>query len=756
MRATWLILFLTVLSVQSLKSQITTVDITPEDAVEALLGDNVSFSNVTYIGDPLQMGFMDGGDGTIFSVDAGVVLCTDGARDITEAPATLTSDVDGDADLLTIANSVPPLIGESFSVSGANDLCILEFDFVPAGDEINFNYVFGSDEYEVWVNSSFNDVFAFFLSGPDITGPYAAPAAFPNGSVNIAFVPDSDPELPITISSVNSSINSEYYIDNQDNTDIQVNGFTTSFTAGYSVVCGETYHIKLAIADGSDGSLKSIVVLEENSFTSSPAGISAESIFPLGLVEISSECDSGYAFIGRPCGADTAYYQLTYLVNDSTAEYGVDYEPLPTLVMMEIGQTELFFPIQTIPDGIVEDTEYICIELAESSEEGGPFTVTDTACVAIVDNYTFPVMSNNYRQYCPDVTPNLTAVPQFPGVGPFQYEWTLGGLPVSTENPFFPPTPNQWDTVFYELNVVDFCGAVNDSISPYVANLVPDDPTVDIQTTGEYCPGIDYPLNANRSGGTATHTYVWTDNLNPSQTYDNSEVIQVDPLALYGPIEGLTYKVVYFDNCTPARTDSAEYTLVFPDPLSTEIFMNSAICTDQILDIVTTNSGGYPPYTYTWTSSPQLGPDFLQNPNVNGFAQGPDATFGASGFNVLSGDRPGTDHFIAFQLDDWCSIQSSFFLPALDNDTVTALDCIYPNVVSPNGDGSNDSFIVNELINRAGTMFIYNRWGNLLAETNDNEWKISDDEPEGTYFYVVQFEDQEKDKERKGHFTIVR
>ncbi len=27
-----------------------------------------------------------GGDGTIFSVDAGVVLCTDGARDITEAP----------------------------------------------------------------------------------------------------------------------------------------------------------------------------------------------------------------------------------------------------------------------------------------------------------------------------------------------------------------------------------------------------------------------------------------------------------------------------------------------------------------------------------------------------------------------------------------------------------------------------------------------------------------------------------------------
>ena len=32
--------------------------------------------------------------------------------------------------------------------------------------------------------------------------------------------------------------------------------------------CGETYHIKLAIADGSDTALESIVVLEEGSFES--------------------------------------------------------------------------------------------------------------------------------------------------------------------------------------------------------------------------------------------------------------------------------------------------------------------------------------------------------------------------------------------------------------------------------------------------------------------------------------------------------
>ena len=61
-----------------------------------------------------------------------------------------------------------------------------EFDFVAAGDTVSFDYVFGSDEYETWINTQYNDVFAFFLSGPGITGSYDSPAGFPNGSVNIA------------------------------------------------------------------------------------------------------------------------------------------------------------------------------------------------------------------------------------------------------------------------------------------------------------------------------------------------------------------------------------------------------------------------------------------------------------------------------------------------------------------------------------------------------------------------------------------
>ena len=132
---------------------------------------------------------------------------------------------------------------------------------------MSFNYVFGSSEYEAWENSQYNDIFAFFLSGAGIDGPYNAPAAFPGQAVNIASVPDSDPELPITISSVNGTINAEYYILNES-ADICMNGYTTVLTAVYPVICGETYHIKLAIGDGSDTILDSVVILEEGSFGS--------------------------------------------------------------------------------------------------------------------------------------------------------------------------------------------------------------------------------------------------------------------------------------------------------------------------------------------------------------------------------------------------------------------------------------------------------------------------------------------------------
>ena len=178
---------------------------------DVLLGDGVSASNVTFIGDLVQLAKNDRRIGQFQRLRRlGLELRDPNRLSDCQPDANPTGLGAGftDPDLLDVANSVPPLIGQTFSVGSVQDGCVLEFDFEAGGDSISFNYVFGSDEYLGLRQHTINDIFAFFFSGPGITGPYAAPAAFPDGAINIAQVPDSDPVLPITISSVNDQTNS--------------------------------------------------------------------------------------------------------------------------------------------------------------------------------------------------------------------------------------------------------------------------------------------------------------------------------------------------------------------------------------------------------------------------------------------------------------------------------------------------------------------------------------------------------------------
>jgi hypothetical protein len=42
---------------------------------------------------------------------------------------------------------------------------VLEFEFTADAEAVFFEYVFASDEYNEYVNSQFNDTFAFFING---------------------------------------------------------------------------------------------------------------------------------------------------------------------------------------------------------------------------------------------------------------------------------------------------------------------------------------------------------------------------------------------------------------------------------------------------------------------------------------------------------------------------------------------------------------------------------------------------------------
>ncbi|MDC3309272.1 choice-of-anchor L domain-containing protein, partial [Crocinitomicaceae bacterium] len=245
--------------------------------VQTIVGQGISVSNITYQGTNDQIGTFDGSTSNI-GFNSGVVLAAGPVNGLVGPAANADAGQPGsglsDPDLLTIAQWVTsnPNAG---SISSTNDAAILEFDFVPSSNEASFNFVFSSDEYTTWINSAFNDVFAFFVSGPGITGPFASPPGFPGGAQNMAVVPGTN--TPITISTIypggtpsgdSLGLNAQYYIDNTGGTTHTHNGFTVPISVQFNVICGETYHFKFAIADCQDDYLNTAVFLQGNSFFS--------------------------------------------------------------------------------------------------------------------------------------------------------------------------------------------------------------------------------------------------------------------------------------------------------------------------------------------------------------------------------------------------------------------------------------------------------------------------------------------------------
>jgi gliding motility-associated-like protein len=444
------LLFLITITTLLAKAQLTVTTVTPAEAVAALVGPDLEVSNISFTGDAIQLGVYQDAGGN-FPIGNGVILSTSHAGNF--MPNVFngepTAPVNTEQDLLDIANSVPPLIGETFSVSGVFDVAYLEFDFVASGPELTFKYVFGSDEYLTYVNSQYNDVFAFMISGPGITGPYNSPAAFPDGAQNIAGVPNSDPFLPITISSVNNILNTQYYIDNPGNVinnTVSCTGYTDSLRVYSELQCGATYHMKLAIADGSDNGLKSIVVFEEGSFQTSGAGIEAYSVgAPSGfdnLVLIEGCLDGELRLEPPACAAEVLEVQLSY---SGIAVNGVDYQALPSSYSIQ-GQP-VVIPIVTTPDFINnEGDETLIIDMYFTNLEGQPDTLTTNI---VIRDYVQPEVNMKTVYICNNdttVSPVITG-----GFPPFGYTWWDG---TQTTSHYFA----SGDAGSYSISMSDWCG----------------------------------------------------------------------------------------------------------------------------------------------------------------------------------------------------------------------------------------------------------------------------------------------------------
>ncbi len=245
-----------------------------------------------------------------------------------------------------------------------HDISLFRITFTPKRDTISFRYVFASEEYPDFVCSPFNDVFAFFLEGPDQNG-------FP-ANRNLAIVPGTT--LPVSINSINSGIpgthsevnpdlycasplgslsNSAYFQASQNYP--VYNGYTTPLTAKAAVLPCQQYTMTLVIADIGDAFWDSAIFFEAGSLCSYDSGIQTN-IDPLSPVIIEGCAQNPLEFFFD--GYDGNDFPMSYSIA-GTAENGSDYTAIPA--NGSVAGSSFNLPIQAIDDGIAEAPELVRI-----------------------------------------------------------------------------------------------------------------------------------------------------------------------------------------------------------------------------------------------------------------------------------------------------------------------------------------------------------------------------------------------------------
>jgi gliding motility-associated-like protein len=346
-------------------TELITVDATVDttDIVDAVASPQTQVT-ITDINCPEgSYGTFEAGDFTDLGLERGLILTSGGVENAGfgngvanpgNVFASTSNGAPGDPDLdylSTLGNGQP-----------SNDACILELDVFVATDELTFEYVFGSEEYPEFVNSSFNDIFAFFISGPGIMGD----PNLTNNAENIAVLPDPI-NVPVEINSVNNQLNWEYYRTNLDGQSVVYDGLTSDFlgvkkslTAFSEVIPCTTYHLKLAIADRGDFSFDSGVFVSEIKGGTPVLGVNYQNGIEYLVEDCTDQPDEIIIGLSSPQEEETTYD----VVIGGTAELGVDYTlNIPSEITFAAGETEFTFPITPITDGITEGTETITITL---------------------------------------------------------------------------------------------------------------------------------------------------------------------------------------------------------------------------------------------------------------------------------------------------------------------------------------------------------------------------------------------------------
>lgn len=207
-----------------------------------IFGSGVSVVSASYSGPSLSSATFSNGQltGGATGSTYGVILSTGDVRNFTQS----NGDPNRSAGTSTDTSGSTNNSSQFNTLAGTNtfDAVWLDVNFIPTGNVMTMRFVFSSEEYPEYVDSSFNDVMGVWINGQNV------PITVGNGSASI--------------NNINPLTQPNLFVDNtQDAFNTEMDGFTVTLSLTIPVNPGVQNTIRIGIADAGDAQYDSNLII---------------------------------------------------------------------------------------------------------------------------------------------------------------------------------------------------------------------------------------------------------------------------------------------------------------------------------------------------------------------------------------------------------------------------------------------------------------------------------------------------------------
>ena len=713
---------------------------------------NFSASGDTFSGSEKSYAYFTA-NGSNFPFETGIVLATSRASRTSGPNDNLIDEGStewlGDADL-----------EESLDLNYTVNATVLEFDFVPLTSQISFDYIFASEEYQGTAPCKYSDGFAFLLKPAGSDVPYQNLAVIPNTSIPVS-VTTVHPLIP---SYNGCDAQNEEYFGGYNNTNhpINFNGQTVVMTAKGNVIAGQTYHIKLVIADDLNIRYDSAIFLKGGSFdatvnlgidkltaTNNPlcidetllldatiAGIGNTYQWSLDGTEILGATNA--TFVANTAGIYSVTVNLSGTSCVAKGKIEIEYASSPIVNTATI--------VQCDPDG--NGTTIFDLTLAENQ-----ITSVSTNIITYYTTLSDAQAQQNSIQ-------NSTSYSAMPSTVFATVQNSFGCIATTSielviSNESLPAVPIikicDTDAIQDGFSIFNLVSQISNLILPSLPNGL----QISFYATEADALLQQNPLPNNFANTTAYSQTIYGRLVNGSDCYGIVTIkLEVKSFPNFTP----TNLVLCKDSSTTLSVDSGYTSYLWNTGQQTNsIQVNSA----GVYSVIVTNSDGC---TATKTFTVDLSnAAVITNVMVSDFAGANNSAviqfegigtyqFSIDGINYQESpvfENIAAGSYLAYIKENNCGSSTSFRFFVLD----------YPRYFTPNGDGTNDYWTINNLSAiPESKLTIFNRYGKIIfiASKKQGSWDglyLGKPLPATDYWFTLQ---QKDGSVKRGHFSLKR